>query len=141
MLTTCIRNSILVSRTSSASLFLILLAESSSKCCKVNFSWRGREKFFWSQLEALLNWSQVIYFPLIVRHLDLPVMLLFSILLRIFLILCYNEFLKREFKKMKKLSEKVHVIKFSYIKQISIKLRTDHLQMSATINPKHSSNY
>lgn len=82
------RNSIFVSSTSSASLFRILLAESRSKCCIVSFSCNGREKVFWSQLNALLNWVHVISFPWIWRHLGLPLLLLFSISFRIFLILC-----------------------------------------------------
>ena len=85
---TCMRNSIFVSSTSSASLFRILLAESRSKCCMVSFSCNGREKVFWSQLKALLNWVHVISFPWIWRHLGLPLLLLFSMLFCIFLILC-----------------------------------------------------
>lgn len=82
------RNSIFVSSTSSASLFRILLAESRSKCCMVSFSCNGREKVFWSQLKALLNWVHVISFPWIWRNLGLPLLLLFSMLFCIFLILC-----------------------------------------------------
>ena len=88
ILFTCIKKSILESSTSSASLFLIMLAESRSKCWTVSFSCSGRLQLCWSQLKASLNWLQVIHFPPILRHLGLPFLLLFWILFLIFLMLC-----------------------------------------------------
>lgn len=85
---TCSRNNILASIISSASLFLMILAESKFKCWMVNFSCSGSEKLCWSQSKALRNCFQVIDFPPILRHLGFPFLLLLYMLSLIFFMLC-----------------------------------------------------
>ena len=85
---TCIRNNTFASIISSASLFLIILAESKFKCWMVNFSCSGSEKLCWSQSKALRNCFHVIVFPPILRHLGFPFLLLLYMLFLIFFMLC-----------------------------------------------------
>ena len=94
---TCSRNNILASIISSASLFLMILAESKFKCWMVNFSCSGSEKLCWSQSKTLWNYFHVIDFPPILRHLGFPFFLLLYMLFLIFFMLCcwiheYNMF-------------------------------------------------
>ena len=87
---TCIKNSILLSSTSSARWFLILAAGSISKCKGVSRSCRGSEQLDWSQLKASSNIFQVTLLPSIIKHLGFLLSLLFSTLFRIFLKLCWG---------------------------------------------------
>ena len=87
---TCIMKSIFLSRTSSPKWFLILEAGSNSMWLSVSLSCSGREKRDWSQWKASFHCLQTILLPPIFKHLGFFDWLLFSMLLRIFLKLCYK---------------------------------------------------
>ena len=87
---TCNMKSIFLSRTSSAKWFLILEAGSNSMWLSVSLSCNGREKRDWSQWKASFHCLQTILLPPIFKHLGFFDRLLFSMLLRIFLKLCYK---------------------------------------------------
>lgn len=84
------RKCIFLSRTSSARWLRIRRAGSRLKCSSFSRSCMWIDVVVWSNLYASTKWDQRIFFPAMVRHLGFPAKLLFSILLRIFLKLCYK---------------------------------------------------